>query len=573
MQKNLQHQQSSLSCQEAFSTGCYAAMGDQERAAADYQAVLAQEPANAEAHLRLGHVYAMWGQKERSLEEYERAVALDPADRSGQRAHAGRAAYSLFAASKYIDEGRSLYWLQKAMKYDARHRSAYARKAAEVLLRLAKQSDKQPAKAAEWLGRAVEFDADNPMYRHLRAMAWRRVGEWDKALGDYTALLTQSQQDGAYRLGRSVCRSARGEIDKGDTDYAAAAAHSGVLAFEGQAAEVAPWRDETTGLTAWLKDGRDDWWLYRARGLAYAVDNKWGEALGNFVKATERKADDVESWRSIARARLQLKDPAGALAACDKVLPSCKNDAFLWHLRGQAARALGRYDEAVRSFTEALKHDSAPVVVWKERGHAHAACGRWKEAVADYGAALERRPDDLTLWTQYGLAQCGKEDFAAFQQTCEQLVKRHGGTHEAADANAVAYLCCLRSEAVKDAGRLVEMAERAAATAPDRADYLEILGMALYRAGQFPFARDRLEMAVKLHQEGGTVWMQLFLAMTYHRLGEHDEARKWLTKAVEQIKQIESSTSDSGKQLDWNWRVRSRLVRQEAEALLRKPLP
>jgi tetratricopeptide (TPR) repeat protein len=306
-------------------------------------------------------------------------------------------------------------------------------------------------------------------------------------------------------------------------------------------------------------------------GLAQAINRNWDKGLEDWAKATERKTDDVESWRSIARARLELKDPAGALAACDKALPSCKHDAYLWYLRGNAAVALGRYDEAVRNFTEALKNDSAPVVVWEYRGYAHATSGRWKEAVADYAAALKRRPDNLTLWTWYALAQCGKEDFAGYQQTCEQLVKRHGDTREAAHANVVAFWCCLRAGSVKDPTVVVKMAERAAASAPDSASYLETLGAALYRAGQFPAARERLEKAVKLQRGEGSVWTQVFLAMTCHRLAQHDEAKKWLTKAVKQIEQAESSASGSGKRIDWRWSVFSRLLRQEAEALLQKP--
>jgi WD40 repeat protein/serine/threonine protein kinase/tetratricopeptide (TPR) repeat protein len=380
----------------------FVAMGDQEKAAADYQAVLAKEPANVEVRLRLGHVYTMLRERERALEEIERAVELDRADHNGQLTEAGRAAYSLFEEGEYRDtEEQLLHWLQKAVRYDARHRSAYAKKAVAILLRTAR------------------------------------------------------------------------------------------------------------------------------------------------------------------------KDPAGALDACNKVLPSFKNDAFLLDLRGKLAGALGRNDEAVRSFTEALKQDTVPVDVWEDRGYTYADSGLWKEAIADFEVALKHRPHKLGLWTQYGLAQVGKGDLTAFRQTCEQLLKRVANSYRLNDGVAVAYLCCLRRDAVSDPSALVKMLEGTTAVGPERFDYLETLGAALYRAGKVPAAQERLEKAVKSQRNGGSVWTQLFLAMSCHQLAKHDDANKWLMKAVKRIDQIERS----GQRLSWSWRVQLRVLREEAEALLQKPLP
>src|SRR5262249_985751 len=56
---------------------------------------------------------------------------------------------------------------------------------------------------------------------------------------------------------------------------------------------------------------------------------------------------------------------------------------------------------------------------------------------------------------------------------------------------------------------------------------LEELGAAEYRAGRFADALTTLEEAVKLHGQGGTNWMKLFLAMACQQRGQSKQARSW----------------------------------------------
>ena len=72
----------------------------------------------------------------------------------------------------------------------------------------------------------------------------------------------------------------------------------------------------------------------------------------------------------------------------------------------------------------------------------------------------------------------------------------------------------------------VRLAERAAenATAFEKVHYNFTLAAALYRAGQFEAAIDRLE-------QGTGPTASAFLALAHHRLGHHDEARRWLNTA------------------------------------------
>jgi uncharacterized protein HemY len=100
-------------------------------------------------------------------------------------------------------------------------------------------------------------------------------------------------------------------------------------------------------------------------------------------------------------------------------------------------------------------------------------------------------------------------------------------------------------------------------SAPEDASYLETLGAALYRAGEFKAAVEHLARAMEKRQNGGTVWQELFLAMAHHRLGEAEEGRAWQQKA---LRQIEESKNPA-----WEDRVCWQHLRQEAEQTLETP--
>jgi Flp pilus assembly protein TadD len=110
---------------------------------------------------------------------------------------------------------------------------------------------------------------------------------------------------------------------------------------------------------------------------------------------------------------------------------------------------------------------------------------------------------------------------------------------------------------------LVRLACKAVTANPRDWSRLETLGAAHYRAGDFKAAAERLEEAVKEKADEGTVWMQLFLAMAYQRLGEADEARQWLARAQAQLRALSSLSPEE--------RLYGRFLEEEARSVLKAP--
>jgi Tfp pilus assembly protein PilF len=117
---------------------------------------------------------------------------------------------------------------------------------------------------------------------------------------------------------------------------------------------------------------------------------------------------------------------------------------------------------------------------------------------------------------------------------------------------------------LKDLEWRVQIAAAALRNNPKDSWASTIFGAALYRAGRFDEAIQRLSEAAAI---GPTVYSPaytwFFLAMAHHRLGHGEEARQWLDKAV---KHMEEETSN--KDLLWNRRLTLHVLRREAEEMM-----
>jgi hypothetical protein len=89
---------------------------------------------------------------------------------------------------------------------------------------------------------------------------------------------------------------------------------------------------------------------------------------------------------------------------------------------------------------------------------------------------------------------------------------------------------------------------------------LNTLGIALYRAGRFEEAIQRLEEAIQARGGGqGHPEDWPFLAMAHHRLGHRDQARRWLERLRD-----DRAIADPARPWD---ELELRLLRSEAEAV------
>ena len=188
-----------------------------------------------------------------------------------------------------------------------------------------------------------------------------------------------------------------------------------------------------------------------------------------------------------------------------------RRDLGRMHLnRGIIHRKLGQADEAAASFqqsiqvleqlVELLKSSSTSQVLLGEGlqrlGQAYAESGRVQDAITAYQESLAANPDSAEMMNRLAWLLLTASD-PAFQNP---------------------------SEAMKLAQRSVDLV-------PRDGNYLNTLGVAHYRSGDFEQAGRALREAIQLQRNGGTPYDWFFLAMTLAREGDIEAAEPWRQRA------------------------------------------
>jgi WD40 repeat protein/tetratricopeptide (TPR) repeat protein/tRNA A-37 threonylcarbamoyl transferase component Bud32 len=477
-------------------------------------------------------------------------------------------------------------------------------------------------------GREVSF---------LRGRAQARLGHWDKAAADYAMALEWTPHDGALWLAKSMASAQRGQGEQASAEYAQAVTLAKFIELkldqswderERSSAGVSPWREVLADLSWIIERQPDAQWARRDRGLAHAALGQWREARDDF-----RLASATEAARGLTRALAERKEWSAALQACSEAVHLQERDPSLWYLRGIIHAKLGQYEQAISDHDHALQLGLFPRLlpiaegsgIRVERGHAYAELGQWDKAAANFILSIElkllderglaqtalgllRMRVDLDLlhvdervlaWT--ALAHLGDDNSKGYRQSCAGLVLHAGSAENSAITRRAVWVCVLRPDAVAkaDRPRLVQLAEQALEMEPNNPDCLGTLGAALYRAGRFPAAIQRLneamaaaekrptfhgKKAVKLDKppvefkEGseppplrGTVFDWLFLAMAHEECGFHDEAQRWLDHAVrwmERREQGKSEAHEGAASRPWERRLALQQLHREAQNLI-----
>jgi tetratricopeptide (TPR) repeat protein len=243
--------------------------------------------------------------------------------------------------------------------------------------------------------------------------------------------------------------------------------------------------------------------------------------------------------------------------------PGARGDALAE--RGQLDLAEATYAEAAdaRPHNAALGYGDGTISVWNSLTRLHLSRGHPERAVSALSAAVSRWPDSLELrnWQCHALLAAG--DRIGWERAIASLLDRCQGPMALTDSNGVAWLCSLGPYTNADRESPIRLAEAAVrgATESQKANRLNTLGAALYRAGRYDEAIRRLEEGMQARGDGLGIpddWS--LLAMAHHRLGHREEARRWL----ERLTDYPTSESSHGFLYDLDMRR----LRSEAEAVI-----
>jgi Tfp pilus assembly protein PilF len=158
-------------------------------------------------------------------------------------------------------------------------------------------------------------------------------------------------------------------------------------------------------------------------GLLLQGDLKGAEAA--FLKVTQAEPGYADGWVNVARARINEGNIDGAAEMLGQALKINPTLAKTHFFLGQAAKTLGRYDEALTHLREAARQYPRDRVVRNQLGRVLFLKRQYPEAVAEFKAALDVDPEDLQA--HYNLMLCyqgmGKPDLAARERTLYERFK------------------------------------------------------------------------------------------------------------------------------------------------------
>jgi tetratricopeptide (TPR) repeat protein len=181
-------------------------------------------------------------------------------------------------------------------------------------------------------------------------------------------------------------------------------------------------------------------------------------------------------------------------------------------------------------------------------------------------------PNDSANALYYiAVAQARLGDKAGYRSTCKVLGELPFNKLVGVTKSRPIWTLCLAPHAVDDFDQIVKRGHEFAAI--DKSHFsLYVLGAALYRAGQYVQAAERLEESSAAYHHDplppgaayeGRNYQQLFLAMTKWQRGQRDEARRLMAETLPAVEKELQSPSSA-----WNRRATLELLRAEAKALI-----
>jgi tetratricopeptide (TPR) repeat protein len=290
-----------------------------------------------------------------------------------------------------------------------------------------------------------------------------------------------------------------------------------------------------------------------ARAKAWMERKRWAEAEAEFDKAVAARPFD--SAILLERARFLAAHSQGQKA---------DDDFTRAYILGNREPALLDTITSSESLFRRVVAESAgsAAPLWAYKGESLAKRQRWTEAAADSGEAVRLEPENIVYRHHQILALLAVGDPDGLRRTQSDILDRFRMTTNRMNANYVAWSSVMAAGEEPNLSETVRLAERAVDGVPElqKANTLNTLGAALYRAGRFAEAVRRLDEGIQ-KSNGASLWADwVFLAMAHHRLGHHDEARRWLDRFRDRSPGVPSQ--------DFWGELEIRLLRAEAEAVV-----
>jgi serine/threonine protein kinase/tetratricopeptide (TPR) repeat protein len=276
-----------------------------------------------------------------------------------------------------------------------------------------------------------------------------------------------------------------------------------------------------------------------ALGHASKDLKRFDDAIASFQEAIRIKNDFPPAYLFLGDAFADKKSWDEAIVAFRQAI-RLRDDYGLAYLRlGTALANRGQFDEAIHWTKEAIRLANSRYGISGEdivTAHDHLGLalvmqGKAEAAIPAFRQAIKLNPKRPGAHANLARALSQKGNTEEAIAECREAVKLAPNNPHANNALAWMLATCLDVK-FRDAHQAVQFAKKATQAAPKVASLWNTLGVAHYRAGQWPEALAALENSMQLG-DGGDASDWFFIAMAHRRLGHEEQARKYFQMAAE----------------------------------------
>jgi tetratricopeptide (TPR) repeat protein len=262
---------------------------------------------------------------------------------------------------------------------------------------------------------------------------------------------------------------------------------------------------------------------------------------GETVTPPEPLALDVAGWVNKGLSLRALGRNQESVECFDNALALDPNCATAWLDKGVAVGVLGRHDESVECYRRVVELDPDDVLAWNNLGRSLLALGRDQEALAACGRALKLDPGYGRAWNTMGtvLSAQGRRDeaLAAFDKAVaidpnSSIAWKNRGS------------CLARLGRHKDA---IESFAKAATIDPLYADAWVSRGLSLAALRNFKGALTCYETALGIDPSHGEAWT--YRGNRLIELGRHEQALASFERAIRLDDKNEAAWEGKGEAL------------------------
>ena len=257
--------------------------------------------------------------------------------------------------------------------------------------------------------RALQIDPKYQLALTDRGFAYRNLGQYDKAIADYTRAI---EIDPMYALtwsNRGYILFKRGEWQKAIDDFNKAIEINPefVDAYSNRSAaysSIGQYDKAIADITKAIELNPDYSVAYSNRGAIYGILKQHDKAIADLSRAIELNPKYVEAYTNRGGSYAELEQWDKALADISTAIGINPDFRDSYSVRGGIFLKLGQWDKSIADYTHAIYLDPNYALGYYNRGLAYSNLGQIEKTIADYSSAIKIAPRYIQAYVNRGNA-------------------------------------------------------------------------------------------------------------------------------------------------------------------------